>query len=155
MDPLLKVRQDKVALQQAEFEWKKQQAKQDHDDREHTRSRAMDLEYLKITVLVILLIIVIWYLTCKFGFMRGMGGPYAPNANAAGGTPPTTERFSPYASILTPDIQRTDSSFDYANNMPYKDLDYSQRMNVDFNQNAQRMSSEDKLFDQTISDLVL
>jgi hypothetical protein len=151
-DPLLQVRREKIALQQAEFEWKKQQAQQEHADRERARGRAVDLEYLKITVLVLLLIIVIWYLTCKFGFLRGVGGPDAANANQA--DPPKKEHFSPYASILTPDIQRTDSSFDYANNMPYKDLDYSQRMNVEFNSNAQRMASEDRLADQLL-DLVL
>ncbi len=151
-DPLLQVRQDKVALKKAEFEWKKQQAQQEHDDREYARGRAIDLEYLKITVLVVLLIIVIWYLTCKFGFLRGVGGPEAPEANQAD---PQKEHFAPYASVINADIQRGDSSFDYANNMPYKDLDYSQRLNVEFNSNASRYDSEEKLFAQTVSDLVL
>lgn len=147
-DPLLRVRQAKVDLQREKFEWAKQKHQQENADRERARERAIDLEYLKITVLVILLIIVIWYLTCKFGFLRGMGSPDAPNSNRA------TEHFSPYASILTPDTYRTDSSFDYANNMPYKDLNWSERMNVDFNHNAQRIASEDKLADQLL-DLVM
>lgn len=151
-DPAVAVRQAKLDLKRADIEWKHRRAAEKDAAEERMRNRALDFEYLKLTVVLVLVLIVIWYLTCRFGFGSGIGGPNSPNAQSA--ERPEREAFSPYASILTPDVYRTDSSFDYANNMPYKDLDYSRRMNVEFNNNAQRMTSEDKLFNQTM-DLVL
>lgn len=149
-DPLVSLRREKLELKRADVEWKHQQAAQKAAADEKMRNRAIDFEYLKLTVVLVLVIIVIWFLTCRFGFGRGIGGPGSPDAQSASGK----ERFSPYASILSPDTYRTDSSFDYANVMPHKDLDYSQRMNVEFNDNSQRMTSEDKLFAAS-HDLVL
>lgn len=149
-DPLLNIRQAKLDLKRADIEWKHAQANKRAEAEEKMRNRALDFEYLKLTVVLVLVVIVIWFLTCRFGFGNGIGGPGSPNAKSA----QPREGFSPYASILSPDTYRTDSSFDYANDMPYKDPDWSQRMNVDFNSNAQAITSEDKLFNQT-HDLVL
>lgn len=147
-DPLVSLRREKLELKRADVEWKHQQATQKAAADEKMRNRAIDFEYLKLTVVLVLVIIVIWFLTCRFGFGRGIGGPASPDAQSA------KERFSPYASILSPDTYRTDSSFDYAFNKPFSDPDYSARMPIEFNDNAQRMASEDKLFNQS-HDLVL
>lgn len=150
-DPLVSLRQAKLDLKRADVEWKHQQAYEKAVADEKMRNRVLDFEYLKLTVVLVLVLIVIWYLTCRFGFGRGIGGPNSPDAQSAESP---KEGFAPYASILAPDTYRTDSSFDYAKNMPYSDPDYSQRMSVEFNDNAQRMTSEDKLFNQS-HDLVL
>lgn len=141
-DPLVSLRREKLDLKRADVEWKHQQAAQKAAAEEKMRNRVIDFEYLKLTVVLVLVIIVIWFLTCRFGFGRGIGGPNSPDAQSASGK----ERFSPYASILSPDTYRTDSSFDYANVTPHKDLDYSQRFPIEFNDNAQRVTSEDRLF---------
>jgi hypothetical protein len=98
-------------------------------------NRYLDLQYLYITLVLVILITIIYYV--------GLGGwqqkPCADVPTAAApalqNTTPKVERFAPYASILVPDIQRSDTQFDRSERT-INPKAYDQR------------SSEDTLFDQ-------
>ena len=60
--------------------------------------RHYDLAYLKLTVIIILLVIIIFYMTCRF--------------NVTTVVPTKSERFTPSASILVNDIFNSIASFD-------------------------------------------
>lgn len=70
--------------------------------------RHYDLAYLKLTVIIILLIIIIFYMTCKFNVTTVSS---APTASAPAATP-SSERFTPSASILVNDIYNSIAGFD-------------------------------------------
>ncbi len=123
----------KLELKQAKFDARQARYAKEWDEKMAMKSREMDLRYLESLVLVILLILIIYFMSCRFGF--GLGNK--------------AESFSPYASILGPDQPRSDAAFDYAQNMPYKDPDWEAVSNLDFNGNAQQYRSEDRLFQQT------
>lgn len=75
--------------------------------------REYDLAYLKFTVILVLLIIIIFYITCKFNMRQ-------KDANKASSPVKVTqlgtrmENFTPNASILKNDIFRSDAAFDVA-----------------------------------------
>lgn len=190
----------RLALEREKLLFVEQQAAKDDAAIATLTQRALDFEYLKLAVVLILLIIIVYYLTCRFGFGiptkkrfstpplvkaqvqagnatgSGAGGVSAGNAaaNAAPVSVPAAgpvsaekpatpaadvkkEYFSPYASILTPDIDRSDQNFDFAQNMPYKTLDYAYIPSYgakDYDKNYSPYSSEDALFKQT-HDLVI
>lgn len=177
----------RLALEREKLLFVEQQAAKDDAAIATLTQRALDFEYLKLAVVLILLIIIVYYLTCRFGFgiptkkrfstpplvkAQVQAGNAAANAApvsvpAAGpvsaekpATPAADvkkEYFSPYASILTPDIDRSDQNFDFAQNMPYKTLDYAYIPSYgakDYDKNYSPYSSEDALFKQT-HDLVI
>lgn len=106
--------------------------------------RELDLGYLQLTVALVLLIVIIYYMTNYFAAARSVAPPgpgfdlapapaapapsfkpppppverFAPSfasadaAIATRGTP--LEHFAPYASILTPDIMRSDAASDHS-----------------------------------------
>jgi hypothetical protein len=123
----------KLELKQHKFEAKQAFQAKELEEKTAIKNREIDVQYLEFTVVLVLLVLIIYFLTNRFGF--GWGNK--------------PEQFSPYASILTPDIGRSDASFDYAQNMPYKSPDWQSISNLDFNANAQLYASEDRLFQQT------
>lgn len=127
-----------LELKQHKFEAKQAFQARELEEKTKIKNREIDIQYLEFTVVLVLLILVIYFLTNRFGF--GWGNKTEIDK---------TENFSPYASILSPDISRSDSSFDYAFDMPYKAPDWQSISNLDFNANAQLYASEDRLFQQT------
>lgn len=122
-----------LELKQHKFEAKQAFQVRELEEKTHIKNREIDIQYLEFTVVLVLLVLIIYFLTNRFGF--GWGND-------------AKEGFSPYASILSPDISRSDSSFDYAFDMPYKAPDWQSVSNLDFNANAQLYASEDRLFQQ-------
>lgn len=158
---MAEIEAQRLALERARFDFIRQQAEHADQIAAEIAARAMDFEYLKLAVILILLIIIVFYLSCRFGFGIPKKKPSPPPAISAPPKPVSTsapapavsaapvakkERFSPYASILTPDIQRTDANFDSAQNMPYKDFDYNNYDEKTYNLDLTKQSSEDRLF---------
>jgi hypothetical protein len=143
------VHQQKLELKRQKFQFEKELAEEMRRDKAEALAREVNYKYLVLTVVILLTILVIFWLTKRFGFGVGAGIP-PPAQQPAGGS----ERFSPYASILNADNDRTDSSFDYQLDQPYKSTDPQVYSNMEFNANAQAMSSEDKLANQ-LWDLIL
>lgn len=68
-------------------------AKQQMSLNELYLKRSLDLEYLKLTVIIVLLIVIIFYITCKFNAKK--------------------EKYdTPQVSALTNEQQRSDPAFD-------------------------------------------
>ncbi len=74
--------------------------------------REYDLAYLKFTVILVLLIIMIFYITCKFNARHKDDQKASPIKVTQLGT--RQENFTPFASILKNDIFRSDAAFDVA-----------------------------------------
>jgi len=103
----------------------KQQAESDDAYRARMMDRALDFEYVKMTVIVVILIVLVFYMTCRFGFglqktsaSSSSAGDQSGGATGGAATsstsvqPPTSERFSPYESTLVHDMHRDDPSGD-------------------------------------------
>lgn len=159
----------RLLLEREKFEFIRKQAADADKLAAELANRAMDFEYLKLAVVMILLIIIVFYLTCRFGFGVPKKKPAAPPSIPPPPTPIATstpapavsasvtpaagasagakkERFSPFASILTPDIGRSDASFDEAQNMPFKTWDFSAYDDKTYNLDLSKQNSEDRLF---------
>jgi hypothetical protein len=106
----------------------------DQDLKNNMLKDSIRYEYLKLAITLVIVVIMV-FLALKY--MRGQ--------------PATQEGFSPYASILLNDTLRDDPDFDFQNNMPYKTINYFDYDNKEFLNNNARMSSEDKLFNQSHS----
>ena len=73
--------------------------------------REYDLAYLKFTIILILLIVIIFYITCKFNVKKDTKETEkGPVKVTSSGT--SAEQFTPSASILKNDIFRSDPAFD-------------------------------------------
>jgi hypothetical protein len=142
------VHRAKLALKERKFDFERQLAEELRKDRNSQAEREINFRFLSLTVVVVLLVLCLYWLSARFGFGKGMPAP-PPAAQPTG-----SEHFSPYASILSADSDRTDSSFDFHNNMPFKDIQSSQYSNIEFNDNAQAVDSETRLFGQ-VHDLVM
>lgn len=70
--------------------------------------REYDLAYLKFTVILVLLIIIIFYITCKFNIKQKDAQKTSSPIKVI------SENFTPNASILKNDIFRSDAAFDVA-----------------------------------------
>lgn len=90
--------------------------------------RQLDFEYLKLTVALVMLLIIVFMLTSRFRTYPKKIQSTTKTGFAAGTS--STENFAPYASILSPSIFRSDPSHDsgkqdmppsgnYANNEHY------------------------------------
>ena len=75
--------------------------------------REYDLAYLKFTVILVLLIIIIFYITCKFN-MRQQAEQKTASPIKVTQLGTRLEHFTPNASILKNDIFRSDAAFDVA-----------------------------------------
>jgi len=62
-------------------------------------NRAMDYEYVKMTALIILMVLVLFWITCQFGLVEKVQGQ-------------GQEHFSPYESTLAHDMYKSDASGD-------------------------------------------
>ena len=75
--------------------------------------REYDLAYLKFTIILVLLIIIIFYITCKFNIKgQATKAPATIKVTATGVRKAPAEYFTPSASILKNDIFRSDPAFD-------------------------------------------
>jgi hypothetical protein len=104
----------------------KQQAESDDAYRARMMDRALDFEYVKMTVIVVILIVLVFYMTCRFGFglqkvsppssgasdQSGGGGNQGAPSSSTSAQPPSSEKFSPYESTLVHDMHRDDPSGD-------------------------------------------
>lgn len=75
--------------------------------------REYDLAYLKFTVILVLLIIMIFYITCKFN-MRQKDGQKTASPIKVTQLGTRAEYYTPSPSILKNDIFRSDAAFDVA-----------------------------------------
>ena len=87
--------------------------------------KAIDLEYLKLTVALVLLLIIVFMITSRFRtYPKKIQQQSPTNTGFAAGSSNTerfsnstkTENFAPYASILTPVTFRSDASHDTGKN---------------------------------------
>jgi hypothetical protein len=105
--------------------------------------RAVDLQYVQLLLAIVIVILLIYFVGCFFGAIPGtrpgMRFSSTPTAGipmpAGTGVPaPAKEAFAPYASVLAPDIERSDAQFD------------SPRPSARATHPSQRVSSENMLF---------
>ena len=75
--------------------------------------REYDLAYLKFTIILVLLIIIIFYITCKFNIAPPTQKKTGAIKVTAMGT--KSEYYTPSPSILKNDIFRSDPAFDMTN----------------------------------------
>jgi len=79
------------------------------------QDRAIDFEYLKLTVALVLLLIVVFLITSYFRMcptVESTNTGFAAGASAGPSFAGSTESFAPYASVLIPSVFRTDPSHD-------------------------------------------
>jgi len=93
--------------------------------------RATDLQYVQLLLAILLVILLLYFVGCYYGAIpntrspmtravkttsaEGAGSEGAAKTGGVAGAVPTKtppEHFAPYASILTPDIERSDAQFD-------------------------------------------
>jgi hypothetical protein len=76
--------------------------------------REYDLAYLKFTIILVLLIIIIFYITCKFNIKQSAAKTTGPVKVTQLGVK-AGEHYTPSPSILKNDIFRSDPAFDMTN----------------------------------------
>jgi hypothetical protein len=99
-------------LEKAKFDWYKSRIDKSEEDTIKLLNRAIDYEYVKMTAVIILMIIILYYITCQFGF--GVSKNKQINTLPSSSVIPAQikEEFSPYESTLVHDMYKSDASGD-------------------------------------------
>jgi hypothetical protein len=112
----VKANVDSPDLEKEKFNWFKNQVELQNGMNAYWAMQEKDFAYVKLTVALVLLIVVLYYLSCHFGFHKA--APAVAAAEAAATVPTMTEKFSPYVSTLAHDERRSDAAGDVSSANP-------------------------------------